>query len=35
LAIEANCFARMIGTHDLEEGISAWLARREPHFDGT
>jgi enoyl-CoA hydratase len=35
LAIEANCFARMVGTRDIEEGISAWLARREPHFDGT
>ena len=35
LAIEANCFARMVGTPDIEEGISAWLARREPHFDGT
>jgi enoyl-CoA hydratase len=35
LAIEANCFARMVGTRDIEEGISAWLARREPRFDGT
>jgi enoyl-CoA hydratase/carnithine racemase len=35
LAIEANCFARMVGTRDIEEGISAWLARREPHFGGT
>jgi enoyl-CoA hydratase/carnithine racemase len=35
LAIEASCFARMVGTRDIEEGISAWLARREPRFDGT
>jgi enoyl-CoA hydratase/carnithine racemase len=35
LAIEANCFARMVGTRDIDEGISAWLAQREPHFDGT
>jgi enoyl-CoA hydratase/carnithine racemase len=35
LAIEASCFVRMVGTRDIEEGISAWLARREPHFDGT
>jgi len=35
LAIEAGCFARMVGTRDIEEGVSAWLARREPHFDGT
>lgn len=30
LAIEANHFVRMVGTHDIEEGISAWLARRSP-----
>jgi enoyl-CoA hydratase len=35
LAVEANCFARMVGTRDIEEGISAWLARRAPHFDGS
>jgi enoyl-CoA hydratase len=28
LAIEANYFARMVGTRDIEDGISAWLARR-------
>ena len=35
LAVEANCFARLVGTHDIEEGISAWLARRAPHFSGN
>jgi enoyl-CoA hydratase len=35
LAIEANYFARMVGTHDIEEGISAWLEGRVPHFNGT
>ena len=35
LAIEAGCFARMVGTHDIEEGIAAWLARRAPRFTGT
>jgi enoyl-CoA hydratase/carnithine racemase len=35
LAIEANCFARVVGTRDIEEGLSAWLARREPRFTGT
>jgi enoyl-CoA hydratase/carnithine racemase len=35
LAIEANCFARMVGTRDIEEGLSAWLARRAPRFTGT
>jgi len=35
LAIEAGCFARMVGTHDIEEGVSAWLARRVPRFTGT
>jgi enoyl-CoA hydratase len=27
LAIEASYFARMVGTRDIEDGISAWLAR--------
>lgn len=34
LAIEANYFARMVPTKDIEEGISAWLAKRAPHFTG-
>ena len=34
LAIEANHFACMVGTRDIEEGISAWLARRSPQFIG-
>ena len=35
LAIEAGWFARMAATRDIEEGISAWLARRTPQFIGT
>jgi enoyl-CoA hydratase/carnithine racemase len=35
LAIEASYFARMVPTHDIEEGISAWLERRTPRFTGT
>jgi enoyl-CoA hydratase len=35
LAIEASYFARMIPTHDMGEGISAWLDRRAPHFTGA
>ena len=34
LAIEASYFARMVPTHDIEEGISAWLDRRAPRFTG-
>ena len=34
LAIEMNHFARMVPTRDIEEGISAWLARRKPQFSG-
>ena len=34
LAIEASCFARMVGTPDIEEGMSAWLARHAPRFAG-
>jgi enoyl-CoA hydratase len=35
LAIEASYFARMVSTHDIDEGISAWLARRPPQFRGA
>jgi enoyl-CoA hydratase len=35
LAIEANFFARMVGTRDIEEGISAWLGKRRPQFTGA
>jgi len=24
----------MVGTHDIEEGISAWIEKRAPHFIG-
>ena len=32
LAIEANYFANMVGTSDIEEGISAFLKKRKPRF---
>lgn len=35
LAIEANCFARIVGTRDIEEGMAAWLDRRPPRFTGA
>jgi enoyl-CoA hydratase len=35
LAVEANYFARMVGTRDLEKGLSAWLEKRRPQFTGT
>ncbi len=35
LAIEANYFARMVATRDMEEGISAWLEKRRPLFTGS
>ena len=35
LAIEANYFARMVPTKDIEEGISAWLDKRPPQFTGN
>jgi enoyl-CoA hydratase/carnithine racemase len=35
LAIEANYFARMVPTRDIEEGISAWLDKRPPQFTGS
>jgi enoyl-CoA hydratase len=35
LAVEANYFARMVGTRDIEEGLSAWQENRGPQFTGT
>lgn len=34
LAIEAGYFERMLPTHDLTEGVSAWLERRPAEFAG-
>ncbi|RUW88959.1 crotonase/enoyl-CoA hydratase family protein [Mesorhizobium sp. M7A.F.Ca.US.010.02.1.1] len=35
LAVEAEQFARMAPTADLREGLDAWIARREPGYDGS
>lgn len=35
LGIEASYFARMVPTHDIREGITAWLERRKPEFTGA
>jgi enoyl-CoA hydratase/carnithine racemase len=35
LAIEASYFAQMVPTRDIEEGVSAFLAKRKPQFTGT
>src|SRR4051794_33225146 len=34
LAVEANQFAQMVPTHDIREGINAFLERRPAHFIG-
>jgi len=34
LDIEAQQFARMVPTHDLREGLDAWIAGREPQYMG-
>jgi enoyl-CoA hydratase len=34
LAIEASYFARMVPTHDIREGISAFIEKRQPKFEG-
>lgn len=35
LAIESEQFARMAPTHDLREGLGAWIARRTPIYNGS
>jgi len=34
LRMEAEQFARMAPTHDLAEGLSAWIERRPPAYAG-
>ena len=34
LAVEANQFARIVHSHDVREGIDAFLEHRPPHFNG-
>lgn len=34
LAIEAEQFARMVPTHDMNEALDAWAFRREPVYEG-
>lgn len=34
LQVESEQFARMVPTHDLREGLDAWIERREPHYLG-
>jgi enoyl-CoA hydratase len=35
LAIESEQFARLAPTHDLREGLDAWIARRTPVYNGS
>lgn len=34
LQMESEQFARMVPTHDLREGLAAWMARRPPIYTG-
>lgn len=34
LQIESGQFARIAPTHDLGEGLDAWISRRPPRYDG-
>lgn len=34
LLIESEQFAAMVPTHDLGEGLAAWIGRRQPSYDG-
>ncbi len=35
LQVESEQFARMVPTHDLQEGLSAWMERRTPRYTGN
>jgi enoyl-CoA hydratase len=35
LQIESEQFARVAPTHDLREGLDAWIARRTPRYNGS
>jgi enoyl-CoA hydratase len=35
LQIESEQFARVAPTHDLREGLDAWIARRPPRYNGS
>lgn len=35
LLMESEQFARMVPTHDLGEGLAAWIERRKPHYTGA
>jgi enoyl-CoA hydratase/carnithine racemase len=32
---EGDQFARLVPSHDLREGLDAWIARREPRYSGS
>ena len=34
LLLEANHFGLLAATHDMKEGLTAFLAKRSPHFEG-
>jgi enoyl-CoA hydratase/carnithine racemase len=34
LQVESEQFARMVPTHDLQEGLAAWIDRRAPRYEG-
>ena len=35
LLIESEQFARVAPTHDLREGLNAWMERRTPEYNGS
>lgn len=35
LQVESEQFARVAPTHDLREGLDAWIGRRSPRYDGS
>jgi len=34
LQVESEQFASLVGSHDLDEGLAAWIKRRQPAYHG-
>jgi enoyl-CoA hydratase/carnithine racemase len=35
LLVESEQFAALVPSHDLDEGLAAWIERRRPNYAGS